>query len=235
MLRALSGAPGSPAAPRPRGDRNVAIEFLCRKLGMTRLFEDDGRSYGVTVLDASPNVVVQRKTEATDGYTAVQLGAGERRANLFSKAMRGHFEKAKVAPKRHVAESRIDAADAEKLEPGSELKVDLFSRGQRVDVIGTSKGRGTAGVVKRHNFDVSVEGHGTHEFFRHGGSIGANTYPGRIIKGLRMSGRMGNERVTTRNVEVVKVDAERNLLYLRGSVPGHPNALVRVRTAVAPK
>jgi large subunit ribosomal protein L3 len=213
----------------------VAIELLCRKLGMTRLFESDGRSYGVTVLDAAPNVVVQKKTEATDGYSALQLGAGPRRANVLGKAMRGHFEKAKVAPKRWVAESRVSAAEAGKHEVGGELKVDLFEKGQRVDVIGTSKGRGTAGVVKRHNFDVSVEGHGTHEFFRHGGAIGSNTYPGRVIKGLRMSGRMGNARATTRNVEVVKVDAERGLLYLRGSVPGHPNALVRVRAAVAPK
>jgi large subunit ribosomal protein L3 len=213
----------------------VAIELLCRKLGMTRLYEDDGRSYGVTVLDAAPNVVVQKKTEATDGYTALQLGAGSRRVSVLPKPMRGHYEKAKVAPKRWLAESRIAADEAGKYEVGQEVKVDVFAKGQRVDVIGTSKGRGTAGVVKRHNFDVSVEGHGTHEFFRHGGAIGSNTYPGRVLKGLRMSGRMGAERATTRNVEVVKVDAERGLLYLRGSVPGHPNALVRVRSAVASK
>jgi large subunit ribosomal protein L3 len=213
----------------------VAIELLCRKLGMTRLYEKDGRSFGVTVLDAAANVVVQKKTEESDGYTALQLGAGARRANVLSKAMRGHFEKARTAPKRWLHESRVDADEVAKHEVGGEIKVDVFEKGQRVDVIGTSKGRGTAGVIKRHNFDVSVEGHGTHEFFRHGGAIGSNTYPGRVLKGLRMAGRMGAERTTTRNVEVVKVDAERGLLYLRGSVPGHPNALVRVRTAVAPK
>jgi large subunit ribosomal protein L3 len=211
----------------------VAIEFLCRKLGMTRLFEEDGRSVAVTVLDASPNVVVARRTEERDGYSALQLGAGERPLRTASKPLRGHYEKASVAPRRHLAESRLPAAEAEPYAVGQELRVDLFTKGQRVDVIGTSKGRGTAGVVKRHGFPVHTEGHGTHEYFRHGGSIGPGSFPGHVIKGLGMPGRMGNERVTTRNLEVVRVDPEANLLYLRGSVPGHPNALVRVRAAVA--
>lgn len=211
----------------------MAIEFLCRKLGMTRVFEDDGRCVAVTVLDATPNPVVLKRTEERDGYSALQLATGEQPLRTVTKPMRGHFEKAKVAPRRHLAESRIDAAEAGQYEVGQELRVDLFQKGQRVDVIGTSKGRGTAGVVKRHNFPVHTEGHGTHEYFRHGGSIGAGSYPGHVIKGLGMPGRMGNERVTTRNLEVVRVDPEANLLYLRGSVPGHPNALVRVRPAVA--
>mgnify|MGYP003618485390 FL=1 len=210
----------------------MAIEFLCRKIGMTRLFDETGQCVSVTVLDAGPNSVVQKKTPEKDGYTALQLGFADRSRKNVSKALLKHFEKAGVAPKRALHESRVSEEDAAKYEPGQEIKVDVFSAGQRVDVIGTSKGRGTAGVVKRHNFPVHTEGHGTHEFFRHGGSIGANSYPGRVIKGLRMPGRYGAERVTTRNLMVMKVDAEKNLLFVRGAVPGHNQAFVRVRTAV---
>lgn len=209
--------------------KTVAIEFLCRKLGMTRVFEEDGSCVAVTVLEAAPNVVVQKKTAESDGYFALQLGAGEQRPNTLPRPRRGHFEKAQVAPRRWLAESRVDAETAGAHEVGGEIPVTIFEKGQRVDVIGTSKGRGTAGVVKRHNFSVHTEGHGTHEYFRHGGSIGAGSYPSRVIKGLRMAGRMGNERVTTRNLEVVRVDPEKNLLLVKGSVPGHPNGLVRVR------
>ena len=210
----------------------MAIEFLCRKIGMTRLFDETGQCVSVTVLDAGPNSVVQKKTPEKDGYTALQLGFADRSRKNVSKALLKHFEKAGVAPKRALHESRVSEEDAAKYEPGQEIKVDVFSAGQRVDVIGTSKGRGTAGVVKRHNFPVHTEGHGTHEFFRHGGSIGANSYPGRVIKGLRMPGRYGAERVTTRNLMVMKVDADKNLLFVRGAVPGHNQAFVRVRTAV---
>jgi len=210
----------------------VAIEFICRKIGMTRLFDEAGQCVSVTVLDAGPNAGVQKKTPEKDGYSAVQLGFGDRSRNNVSKAMQKHYEKAGVAPKRALHESRIAAEDAAKYEPGQEIKVDVFSAGQRVDVIGTTKGRGTTGVVKRHNFPVHTEGHGTHEFFRHGGSIGANSYPGRVIKGLRMPGRYGSERVTTRNLMVLKVDAEKNLLFVRGAVPGHNDGFVRVRSAV---
>ncbi len=210
----------------------MAIEFLCRKIGMTRLFDETGQCVSVTVLDAGPNSVIQKKTPEKDGYTALQLGFADRSRKNVSKALLKHFEKAGVAPKRALHESRVSEEDAAKYEPGQEIKVDVFSAGQRVDVIGTSKGRGTAGVVKRHNFPVHTEGHGTHEFFRHGGSIGANSYPGRVIKGLRMPGRYGAERVTTRNLMVMKVDADKNLLFVRGAVPGHNQAFVRVRTAV---
>jgi large subunit ribosomal protein L3 len=213
----------------------VAIELLCRKIGMTRIYDESGESIGVTVLEAGPNPVVQKKTRADEGYDALQLGFGERKRSRTSKGLLGHFEKAKVAPKRHLRESRVAAEDAAKFEVGQEVKVDLFAKGQRVDVIGTSKGRGTAGVVKRHHFAVKKESHGTHEGFRLPGSIGPGTYPGHVIKGMRMPGRLGNERVTTRNVEVVRVDAERNLLLLRGSVPGASDGLVRVRAAVAPR
>ncbi|HTY17714.1 MAG TPA: 50S ribosomal protein L3 [Myxococcota bacterium] len=213
----------------------MAIELLCRKIGMTRIYDESGEAIGVTVLEAGPNPVVQKKTQAGEGYDALQLGFGERKRSRTSKGLLGHFEKAKVAPKRHLHESRVGAEDAAKFEVGQEVKVDVFAKGQRVDVIGTSKGRGTAGVVKRHHFAVKKESHGTHEGFRLPGSIGPGTFPGHVIKGLRMPGRLGNERVTTRNVEVVRVDAERNLLLVRGSVPGANDGLVRVRAAVAPR
>ena len=211
----------------------MAIELLCRKLGMTRIFTEKGEAIPVTVLEAGPNFVVQKKTEQTDGYSALQLGFGEKRRKTTSKPMLGHFEKAKIAPQRHLHESRIGAEDAAAYEAGQEVKVDIFTQGQRVDVIGTSKGRGTAGVVKRHKFHMQKWTHGTHEGFRSPGSIGPGTWPAHVIKGLRMAGRMGNEQVTTRNVEIVRIDAEKNLLLIRGSVPGANDGLVRVRTAVA--
>ena len=211
----------------------MAIELLCRKIGMTRIFAEDGECIPVTVLEAGPNPVVQKKTPASDGYTALQLAFVERRPATATKAVLGHFAKAGVAPRRHLSESRVSPEEAEQYEVGQVIKVDLFNEGQRVDVIGHSKGRGTAGVVKRHNFAISKRTHGTHEAFRHGGSIGAGAYPGKVIKGMGMPGRLGNARVTTRNLQVVRVDAEHNLLFLRGAVPGHNNGVVRVRTAVA--
>ena len=210
----------------------MAVEFLCRKIGMTQIFEESGEAIPVTVLDASPNVVIQKKSEEKDGYTALQLGFGDRRPSGADKAQQGHFQKAGVAPKRYLAESRISAKDAEGYEVGQEIKVEVFEKGQRVDVIGQSKGRGTAGVIKRHGFSVKRRTHGTHENFRHGGAIGAGSYPGHVFKGMKMSGRMGNDRITTLNVEVARVDAERGLLFVNGAVPGHNNAIVRVRQSV---
>ena len=213
----------------------MAIELLCRKIGMTQVYDDQGNCIPCTVLEAEPNVVVQKKTPETDGYAALQLGgAGTRRAKVVSKAELGHFEKAGVAAARELAESRLAEEEGAGYEPGQQIGApDLFEKGQRIDVVGTSKGRGTAGVVKRHNFSIKRRTHGTHEFFRHGGSIGAGSYPGKVIKGLGMAGRLGNERVTVRNLEVVDVDGERNLLFVRGAVPGHRNGVVRVRKAVA--
>ncbi|MBY0399520.1 50S ribosomal protein L3 [Myxococcota bacterium] len=208
----------------------MSIELLCKKLGMTQLYVEDGSAVPVTVLEAGPNVVVQKKTQATDGYDAVQLAFGERREQLFTKAAKNHFAKhGGSAPKRYLSECRLTAEEVAALEPGAELRVDLFEAGQKIDAIGTSKGRGFAGVVKRHGFSIKKRTHGTHEFFRHGGSIGAGSNPGRVIPGLRMAGHMGNERVTVQNLEVMKVDAERNLIFVRGAVPGHPNGLVKIR------
>jgi large subunit ribosomal protein L3 len=210
----------------------VALEFLCRKIGMTQLFTETGENIPVTVLEAAPNRVIQVKTVEKDGYSALQLGYGERRPSRTSKAAVGHCQKANAGPQQILRESRLPAEEVAKYAPGQEIKCDVFSPGQRVDLIGTSKGRGTAGVVKRHHFTISNASHGTHEDFRHAGSIGPGSFPGRVIKGLRMAGRMGNERVTTQNVEVVRVDAERGLLYVRGGVPGHPNAFLRLRSSV---
>jgi large subunit ribosomal protein L3 len=224
----------APCEPPPESE-NVAIELLCRKIGMTRIFTEGGDSIAVTVLEAGPNPVVQKKSEEQDGYTALQLGFGEKRRKNIPKGVLGHFEKAGVAPRAHLGECRVSPEEAAKYEVGQDVKVDVFQAGQRIDVIGTSRGRGTAGVVKRHNFKISRSTHGTHEGFRHGGSIGAGGYPGRVIKGLKMFGRHGNAHSTTRNVRVARVDAARNLLLVHGSVPGHPNALVRVRAAKSAK
>ena len=213
----------------------MAIELLCRKLGMTRVFNEAGDAVPVTVLEAGPNAVLQHKTPERDGYSALQLGFGARRPKTLSKAMLGHFAKSEAAPRRFVAECRVGPEELAKHAVGSELGAALFSPGQRVDVIGTSKGRGTSGVIRRYHFAMQKWTHGTHEGARRPGSIGANTYPGHVWKGKKMYGRMGNERVTTRNVVVVRVDGEKNLLLVRGSVPGHNQALVRIRTAVAPK
>jgi large subunit ribosomal protein L3 len=213
----------------------VAIELLCRKLGMTRVYSDTGEAVAVTVLEAGPNTVLQKKTAENDGYTAFQVGFVERTRKNVGKPMLGHFEKAKVAPKRFVGECRVGDEDLAKYEVGQDIKVDVFQPGQRIDVIGTSRGRGTSGVVRRHHFKVSRNSHGNHETTRHGGSIGAGGYPGRVIKGLKMFGRHGNANATTRNVRVARVDAARNLLLVHGSVPGHPNALVRVRAAKSVK
>jgi large subunit ribosomal protein L3 len=208
------------------------VQLLCRKVGNTQIFEDSGECIPVTVLQAGSNTVVQKKTEDKDGYTALQIGFEERKPSRTSRPLAGHFRKAGVAPLRALKESRVSPEEAATYELGQEIKVDLFEVGQRVDVTSTSKGRGTAGVVKRHNFSVKRRTHGTHENTRHGGAIGAGSYPGRVLKGLKMAGRMGNENVTVQNLEVVRVDGDRGLLYLRGSVPGHRNGIVGVRPAV---
>ena len=211
----------------------MPIELLCRKLGMTQLFQQTGEAIPVTVLEAGPNTVVQLKSESgPDGYTAVQLGFGERREALFNKPERGHFQKAGTEPTRYLAESRLTAEEAEGLEVGQVIKVDVFEAGQRVDACGTSKGRGYTGVVKRHGFKIKKRTHGTHEYFRHPGSIGAGAWPARVFKGMKQAGQYGNVRSTVMNLEVVQVDTENNLLFLRGAVPGHNNGLVRVRPAI---
>lgn len=210
----------------------MALELLCRKVGMTQIFNDSGECVPVTVLEAGPNTVIQRKTEENDGYAALQLGYGERRPSRTTKAVAGHFRKAGVAPRQTVRESRVTTEDAASYEIGQTIGTEIFTEGQRVDVVGTSKGRGTAGVVKRHNFKVKRRTHGTHEAHRHAGSIGAGAYPGRVIKGKKMPGRYGATRSTAINQEIVRIDSDRSLLFIRGAVPGHVNAIVSVRPSV---
>lgn len=206
----------------------MPVQLTCRKVGNTQIFVETGECVPVTVLEAGSNTVVQKKSEDKDGYTALQIGFQDRKPKRTPKALAGHFAKAGVAPKQFLRESRITPEEAEAYEVGQELRVDLFEAGQHVDVVGTSKGRGYTGVVKRHNFAVKRRTHGTHENTRHAGSIGAGAFPGRVIKGMRMAGQHGSARVTARNLEVVRVDAERGLLYVKGSVPGHRDGIVRV-------
>jgi large subunit ribosomal protein L3 len=211
----------------------MSIEIICRKLGMTQLYVESGEAIPVTVLAVSTNVVTQKKSsDGADGYDAIQLAAEERREKLVTRPEKGHYAKAGVTPKRHVKESRLDADAIAEIEVGQEFGLGLFEEGLRVDVAGTSKGRGYQGVVKRHNFKVKKRTHGTHEAFRHAGSIGAGASPGRVWKGGKQAGQMGNARVTAKNLEVVRLDVERNLIFVRGAVPGHNNGVVHVRTAV---
>jgi len=210
----------------------VALELQCRKVGMTQIFNDSGECIPVTVLEAGPNTVVQKKTGEKEGYDSLQIGYGDRRPSRTSKAAAGHFQKAGVAPKQILRESRVTAEEGAQYEVGQLVDTGIFSEGQHVDVVGVSKGRGTAGVVKRHNFKVKRRTHGTHEAHRHAGSIGAGAWPGRVIKGKKMPGRYGNAQVSALNQEIVRIDSERSLLFIRGAVPGHRNAIVCVRPSV---
>ena len=203
-----------------------------RKCGMTRVFTEDGISIPVTVIEAQPNQITQVKTVENDGYRALQVSAGSRKASRVSKPQAGHFAQAKVEAGDLLAEFRLEDADEGDYEMGSEIKVDLFEEGQKVDVIGTSIGKGFAGTVKRHNFRTQDATHGNSLSHRAPGSIGQNQTPGRVFKGKKMSGHMGNARSTVQNLEVVRVDAERNLLLIKGAVPGHRGGRVIVRPAV---
>jgi large subunit ribosomal protein L3 len=203
--------------------------ILGTKLGMTQIF-DDTRAIPVTVIKAGPCFVAQIKTEEKDGYSAVQLAFGAMRPNGLTKPEQGHFDKHGGQTGRHVVEIRTD--DAGSYEPGQELRADVFEAGERADVVGVSKGKGFAGVMKRHGFSGLSSSHGTERKHRSPGAIGACATPSRVFKGMRMAGQMGNERVTVLNLEVVRADAERNLLLLRGAIPGPEGGLVMVRTAV---
>jgi large subunit ribosomal protein L3 len=200
-----------------------------RKCGMTRVFTEDGDSIPVTVIEAQPNRITQVKTVESDGYRALQVSAGRRKASRVSKPQAGHFAQAKVEAGDLITEFRLDDADQGDFEMGHEIKVDLFEAGQKVDVIGTSIGKGYAGTVKRHNFRTQDATHGNSLAHRAPGSIGQNQTPGRVFKGKKMSGHMGNVRSTVQNLEVVRVDAERNLLLIKGAVPGHRGGRVIVR------
>ncbi len=213
----------------------MPIGLVGRKCGMTRIFTDLGDSIPVTVIEALPNKVTAIRTEERDGYRAVQLTAGQARAGKLSKPELGQFAKADLAPGDGLWEFRLDSGEGEDLAAGGELSVDMFESGQLVDVIGTSKGKGYAGTVKRHNFRTQDNTHGNSLSHRAPGSIGQNQSPGRVFKGKKMSGRLGNARVTTVNLEVVRIDPEHNLILVKGSVPGGASGRVVVRPAVKAK
>ena len=210
----------------------MSLGLIGRKVGMTRVFAEDGASIPVTVLDLSSNRVTQVKTPALDGYTAIQVAYGERRASRVNKAQAGHFAKAGVEAGRGLHEFTLTAEQIAAYVPGSQISVEIFTVGQLVDVTGTSKGKGFSGVIKRHNFRSNRATHGNSRSHNTPGSIGMAQDPGRVFPGKRMAGQLGNVKSTMQNLEVVRVDAERGLLLVKGAVPGATNGDVVVRPSV---
>ena len=209
----------------------MSIGIVGRKCGMSRLFTEDGRSIPVTLIEASPNRITQVKTVESDGYTAVQVTAGNKRAALINKPLAGHYANAKVEGGRGLWEFRVEAGKIVDYQVGGEIKADIFEVGQIVDVQGTTKGKGFQGTIKRWNFSMGDATHGNSLSHRSPGSIGQRQTPGRVFPGKKMSGQMGNVRQSAMNLEVVKVDLERGLIAIKGSVPGAPGGNVIVRPA----
>ncbi len=203
--------------------------MLGRKVGMTQIFLENGTVVPVSVVEAGPLFVVQKKTVEKDGYNAIQVGFGDVKERRVIKPLKGHFDKANVAYRKFLREFHVENPDD--YEIGQEIKVDVFAEGDMIDVTGTSKGKGTAGVIKRHGFGRGRETHGS-KFHRMPGGMSAGTYPGRVFKGHRMAGRMGNERVTVQNLEVVRVDADKNLILIKGAIPGPKKGLVSIKPTV---
>lgn len=204
--------------------------LIGKKIGMTQFFDEKGNVIPVTVLEVGPCAVVQKKTEEKDGYKAVQLGFGDMKVSRVNKPMKGHFAKADVAPKKVLKEFRL--ADTDAVNVGDILKADIFAAGEKVDISGTSKGKGYAGAIKRWNFGRLKETHGTGPVARHQGSMGACSDPSRVFKGKKMPGHLGAEKVTVQNLDVVKVDAENNLIAVKGAVPGAKGGYVVITNAV---
>lgn len=214
----------------------MSIGLVGRKCGMSRVFTEDGRSVPVTLIEATPNRVTQVKTVEVDGYSAVQVTAGAKRAALISKPLAGHYAKAKVEAGRGLWEFRVEAADLGKFAVGGEVKADeLFAVGQKVDVAGVSKGKGFQGTIKRHHFTMGDATHGNSLSHRAPGSIGQRQTPGRVFPGKKMAGHMGNVNRSAMNLEVVKIDSERHLIAIKGAVPGAPGGNVIIRPAVKSK
>lgn len=205
--------------------------ILGKKIGMTQIFTAEGRVVPVTVVEAGPCPVVQKKTVATDGYNAIQVGFSVLRESLSNKPRKGHFQKASLKPMRYVREFRI--SDVESYEIGQEVKVDLFTVGDKIDVVGTSKGKGFAGMIKRHNASRGPMAHGS-KYHRRTGSLGAKG-PARVFKGRKLPGRMGGERVTVQNLEVVRIDVDKNLILIKGAVPGANKSLLILKPSVKAK
>ena len=204
--------------------------IIGKKMGMTQIFDENGKVVPVTVVEAGPCTVVQKKTVESDGYVAVQLGYGDISAKKVSKPAKGHFDKADVAPKRTLREFRLD--DISAMNVGDILKADVFAVGDRIDVVGTSKGKGYAGAIKRWNQHRLRESHGTGPVARHDGSMGSCSTPSRVFKGKRLPGHLGAERVTIQNLKVVKVDAENNLIAIKGAIPGPKGSVVCISDSV---
>ena len=204
--------------------------LIGKKIGMTQLFDEQGNIVPVTVIEAGPCPVVQKKTVENDGYEAVQLGFQDVKAQRVNKPMKGHFAKGNVAPKKVLREFRL--ADISAMNVGDILKADVFAAGDHIDVVGTSKGKGTAGAIKRWNFSRLKESHGTGPVARHAGSLGACSDPSRVFKGKKLAGHLGAERVTIQNLDVVKVDVENNLIAVKGAVPGPKNGIVLLADSV---
>jgi large subunit ribosomal protein L3 len=207
----------------------VKMAILGKKIGMTQIFED-GKVVPVTVIEAGPNFVLQTKTTEKDGYVAIQVGFGEKREKNTTKPLMGIFNKAGVKPQRFVRELRVESVEGYTL--GQEIKVDVLGTTEFVDITGTSKGKGTAGVMKRHNFHGNRATHGVSRNHRLGGSIGNSSTPGEVYKGRKMAGRLGNDKVTVQNLKVVRVDAENNLLLVKGAVPGAKNGYLTIKAAL---
>lgn len=203
--------------------------MLGRKIGMTQIFKEDGSVVPVTVVEAGPLIVVQKKTVDTDGYNAIQVGFQNVKEQRINKPTKGHFDKGNVEYKKYLKEFKVENPD--EYEIGQEIKADVFAEGDFIDVTGISKGKGTQGVIKRHGFGRGRESHGS-KFHRMPGGLSAGTYPGRVFKGHRMMGRMGNERVTVQNLEVVRVDAEKNLILIKGAIPGPKKGIVTIKETV---
>jgi len=210
----------------------MAIGLIGRKCGMTRVFTEDGASVPVTVIEAQPNRVTRIKTVDTDGYTALQVATGTVKPSRVTRPVAGQFAAANIEPAEGLWEFRVDDAEIMEVEPGHEITVERFEAGQHVDVVGTSIGKGFAGTVKRHHFRTQDMTHGNSLSHRAPGSIGQNQTPGRVFKGKKMSGQLGNVRCTAQNLEVVQVDKDRNLILVKGAVPGHRGGRLVVRPAV---
>jgi large subunit ribosomal protein L3 len=210
----------------------MSLGLVGRKLGMSRVFAEDGQSIPVTVVDADPNKITQVKTLETDGYISVQVAAGKKRATRLNKPTIGHLAKANVESADRFVEFRLDATEIANFKLGDSVTVDTFKPGQAVDVVATSKGKGFAGTVKRWNFATQDATHGNSRSHRVPGSIGQNQSPGKVFKGKKMSGHMGNKRCTVQNQVVVQVDSERNLLLIKGAIPGAPGSYVIIKPSV---
>ena len=206
--------------------------LIGKKIGMTQIFDESGKVIPVTVIEAGPCVVAQVKTQDTDGYTAIQLGYGDIKEKKLNKPMKGHFTKVNVTLKKHLREFRVDSIDEVKV--GDELKADVFAAGEKIDIQGTSKGKGFQGVIKRHGQSRGPMGHGS-MYHRRPGSMGPTSTPGRVFKGKKLPGHMGVQTITIQNLEVVRVDLDKNVLLVKGSVPGAKGAILKIKSSVKTK